>query len=84
MFYMPHGLTIDVHGNYWLTDVILHQVFKVRGNERPSTDNKKKYILEFISHMWISILFPQIFITIFANVSICFVHSSSLLMILQS
>lgn len=29
MFYMPHGLTIDVHGNYWMTDVILHQVFKV-------------------------------------------------------
>lgn len=29
MFYMPHGLTIDVHGNYWITDVAMHQAFKV-------------------------------------------------------
>ena len=29
MFYMPHGMTIDVHGNYWITDVAMHQVFKV-------------------------------------------------------
>lgn len=28
IFYMPHGLTIDTYGNYWLTDVALHQVFK--------------------------------------------------------
>ena len=28
MFYMPHGLTIDQSGSYWLTDVALHQVFK--------------------------------------------------------
>ncbi|KOC68396.1 Peptidyl-alpha-hydroxyglycine alpha-amidating lyase 1 [Habropoda laboriosa] len=28
MFYLPHGLTIDLHGNYWVTDVALHQVFK--------------------------------------------------------
>lgn len=28
LFYMPHGLTIDRDGNYWLTDVALHQVFK--------------------------------------------------------
>lgn len=28
MFYMPHGLTIDMHGNYWITDVALHQVLK--------------------------------------------------------
>lgn len=27
-FYLPHGLTIDTHGNYWITDVALHQVFK--------------------------------------------------------
>ncbi|KAF3423168.1 hypothetical protein E2986_05440 [Frieseomelitta varia] len=27
-FYLPHGLTIDMHGNYWITDVALHQVFK--------------------------------------------------------
>lgn len=25
---MPHGLTVDVDGNVWLTDVALHQVFK--------------------------------------------------------
>ncbi|XP_076658019.1 peptidyl-alpha-hydroxyglycine alpha-amidating lyase 1 [Halictus rubicundus] len=28
MFYLPHGLTIDSYGNYWVTDVALHQVFK--------------------------------------------------------
>lgn len=28
MFYMPHGLTIDQSGNYWITDVAMHQVFK--------------------------------------------------------
>ncbi|KAG7201103.1 hypothetical protein KM043_003899 [Ampulex compressa] len=28
MFYLPHGLTIDHLGNYWITDVALHQVFK--------------------------------------------------------
>lgn len=29
MFYMPHGMTIDGHGNYWITDVAMHQAFKV-------------------------------------------------------
>lgn len=29
MFWLPHGLTIDRHDNLWLTDVALHQVFKV-------------------------------------------------------
>lgn len=29
MFYLPHGLHIDARGNVWLTDVALHQVFKV-------------------------------------------------------
>lgn len=28
MFYLPHGLTIDQNGNYWITDVAMHQVFK--------------------------------------------------------
>ncbi|XP_076383432.1 peptidyl-alpha-hydroxyglycine alpha-amidating lyase 1 isoform X2 [Megalopta genalis] len=28
MFYLPHGLTIDSYGNYWITDVALHQIFK--------------------------------------------------------
>ncbi|XP_076245170.1 peptidyl-alpha-hydroxyglycine alpha-amidating lyase 1 isoform X2 [Calliopsis andreniformis] len=28
MFYLPHGLTIDSNGNYWITDVAMHQVFK--------------------------------------------------------
>ncbi|UJR26625.1 hypothetical protein I4U23_007943 [Adineta vaga] len=27
-FYMPHGLSIDHQGNFWLTDVAMHQVFK--------------------------------------------------------
>ena len=25
-FYIPHGLTIDSHGHFWVTDVALHQV----------------------------------------------------------
>lgn len=29
LFYMPHGLTIDRHDNLWVTDVALHQAFKV-------------------------------------------------------
>ncbi|XP_014468096.1 PREDICTED: peptidyl-alpha-hydroxyglycine alpha-amidating lyase 1 [Dinoponera quadriceps] len=28
MFYLPHGLTVDHSGNYWITDVGMHQVFK--------------------------------------------------------
>uniref|UniRef100_A0A0C9Q0D0 peptidylamidoglycolate lyase n=1 Tax=Fopius arisanus TaxID=64838 RepID=A0A0C9Q0D0_9HYME len=27
-FYLPHGLTIDWEGNYWLTDVAMHMVMK--------------------------------------------------------
>ena len=27
-FYMPHGLTIDHEGSFWVTDTALHQVFK--------------------------------------------------------
>lgn len=26
MFYMPHGLTIDHEGNFWVTDIAMHQV----------------------------------------------------------
>ncbi|XP_017668091.1 PREDICTED: peptidyl-glycine alpha-amidating monooxygenase isoform X13 [Lepidothrix coronata] len=29
LFYLPHGLSIDKNGNYWVTDVALHQVFKL-------------------------------------------------------
>uniref|UniRef100_A0A0B8RU52 Peptidyl-glycine alpha-amidating monooxygenase n=1 Tax=Philothamnus irregularis TaxID=1899461 RepID=A0A0B8RU52_9SAUR len=32
MFYLPHGLSIDNNGNYWVTDVALHQVFKLPSN----------------------------------------------------
>jgi peptidylamidoglycolate lyase len=28
LFLMPHGLTIDEQGNVWVTDVLLHQIFK--------------------------------------------------------
>jgi NHL repeat len=32
LFYMPHGITICIHtGDVWLTDVAMHQVFKVSG-----------------------------------------------------
>ncbi|XP_037805977.1 peptidyl-alpha-hydroxyglycine alpha-amidating lyase 2 [Lucilia sericata] len=33
LFYMPHGMTIDVHGNYWITDVAMHQAFKFKPHE---------------------------------------------------
>ncbi|XP_051175061.1 peptidyl-alpha-hydroxyglycine alpha-amidating lyase 1-like isoform X2 [Leptopilina boulardi] len=33
IFYMPHGLTIDHLGNYWITDVAMHQVFKFDAND---------------------------------------------------
>ncbi|XP_051764680.1 peptidylglycine alpha-amidating monooxygenase isoform X4 [Ctenopharyngodon idella] len=29
MFYLPHGITTDKDDNYWVTDVALHQVFKL-------------------------------------------------------
>lgn len=32
MFYLPHGMTIDHHGNTWVTDVAMHQVFKFKPN----------------------------------------------------
>ncbi|XP_015279576.1 PREDICTED: peptidyl-glycine alpha-amidating monooxygenase isoform X1 [Gekko japonicus] len=37
MFYLPHGLSIDKNSNYWVTDVALHQVFKLasHGVESP-------------------------------------------------
>jgi len=35
-YYMPHGLTIDSFDNVWLTDVALHQIFKIApGKEEP-------------------------------------------------
>ncbi|XP_046717822.1 peptidyl-glycine alpha-amidating monooxygenase isoform X2 [Silurus meridionalis] len=39
MFYMPHGITTDKDNNYWVTDVALHQVFKL------SSDGKEKPLL---------------------------------------
>ncbi|XP_040842047.1 peptidyl-glycine alpha-amidating monooxygenase isoform X18 [Ochotona curzoniae] len=34
LFYLPHGLSVDRDGNYWVTDVALHQVFKLDPNGR--------------------------------------------------
>ncbi|XP_053406046.1 peptidyl-glycine alpha-amidating monooxygenase-like isoform X2 [Mercenaria mercenaria] len=35
-FYLPHGLSLDSEENIWLTDVALHQVFRIpRGEETP-------------------------------------------------
>ncbi|XP_074063374.1 peptidyl-glycine alpha-amidating monooxygenase isoform X4 [Macrotis lagotis] len=36
LFYLPHGLSIDKDGNYWVTDVALHQVFKLDPNGKGS------------------------------------------------
>ncbi|XP_057176846.1 peptidylglycine alpha-amidating monooxygenase isoform X2 [Triplophysa rosa] len=38
-FYMPHGITTDKDDNYWVTDVALHQVFKL------SSDGKDQQLL---------------------------------------
>ncbi|XP_066470900.1 peptidyl-glycine alpha-amidating monooxygenase isoform X4 [Tiliqua scincoides] len=37
LFYLPHGLSTDKNGDYWVTDVALHQVFKLapHGVESP-------------------------------------------------
>ncbi|KAL7376598.1 hypothetical protein ABVT39_011546 [Epinephelus coioides] len=35
-FYLPHGITTDKRNNYWVTDVALHQVFKVSSDGRDS------------------------------------------------
>ncbi|CAF4777868.1 unnamed protein product [Rotaria sp. Silwood1] len=32
-FYMPNGLTIDHEGNFWLTDIAMHQVFMFKPND---------------------------------------------------
>ncbi|XP_039614846.1 peptidyl-glycine alpha-amidating monooxygenase isoform X6 [Polypterus senegalus] len=29
LFFMPHGISTDKNDNYWVTDVALHQVFKI-------------------------------------------------------
>ncbi|XP_054666700.1 peptidyl-glycine alpha-amidating monooxygenase isoform X7 [Grus americana] len=34
LFYLPHGLSIDKNGNYWATDVALHQVFKLGADDK--------------------------------------------------
>lgn len=44
MFYMPHGLTIDSQGNYWLTDIGAHQIFKMDKNFKPLMSLGKKLI----------------------------------------
>lgn len=33
MFYMPHGLTIDHDGNFWMTDIGTHQVYMFKPND---------------------------------------------------
>ena len=43
---MPHGITIDNHGNIWVTDVGLHQVLKFPpgfGNGTPLLTLGTKY-----------------------------------------
>ncbi|XP_059690321.1 peptidyl-glycine alpha-amidating monooxygenase isoform X5 [Gavia stellata] len=39
LFYLPHGLSIDKNGDYWVTDVALHQVFKL------GADNKEPLLI---------------------------------------
>ncbi|KAG9487973.1 hypothetical protein GDO78_007656 [Eleutherodactylus coqui] len=35
LFYLPHGLTVDRDGNFWVTDVALHQIFKLGPHGAP-------------------------------------------------
>ncbi|KZC04171.1 Peptidyl-alpha-hydroxyglycine alpha-amidating lyase 1 [Dufourea novaeangliae] len=42
MFYLPHGLTIDSYGNYWITDVALHQVLKFDAKDIEKMKNMEK------------------------------------------
>jgi peptidylamidoglycolate lyase len=41
LLYMPHGIALDAADNVWLTDVALHQVFKVR---TPRFNGSRKFI----------------------------------------
>jgi hypothetical protein len=45
MFFLPHGLTIDSLGNYWITDVAMHQVFKfdVKDLEQHKQQMRRRY-----------------------------------------
>ncbi|ODN03814.1 Peptidyl-glycine alpha-amidating monooxygenase B [Orchesella cincta] len=44
LFYMPHDITVDNKGNFWLTDVALHQVFKFSpGSFKPSMILGKRF-----------------------------------------
>nr|AAD42258.1 alpha-amidating enzyme precursor 1 [Lymnaea stagnalis] len=36
-YFMPHGIEVDNQGNLWLTDVALHQVFKIPAGETKPT-----------------------------------------------
>ncbi|XP_025077135.1 peptidyl-glycine alpha-amidating monooxygenase-like isoform X2 [Pomacea canaliculata] len=45
MFYMPHGMTVDNNGNIWLTDVALHQVFRIpAGGTKPDLELGERFI----------------------------------------
>ncbi|KAJ1361780.1 hypothetical protein KIN20_021117 [Parelaphostrongylus tenuis] len=44
MFYMPHGLTIDHKGNYWVTDVGSHQVHKLDSSFSPTLTLGEKLV----------------------------------------
>ncbi|KAK3593802.1 hypothetical protein CHS0354_014344 [Potamilus streckersoni] len=44
-FYMPHGISLDREGNIWLTDVALHQVFRIPvGKEEPDLVLGEKFV----------------------------------------
>ncbi|WAR00149.1 AMDB-like protein [Mya arenaria] len=38
LFYLPHGLTVDSRGNIWVTDVALHQVFRIPAGQEPGKE----------------------------------------------
>ncbi|KAI6178085.1 Peptidylamidoglycolate lyase [Aphelenchoides besseyi] len=44
MFYMPHGLSVDPEGNYWVTDVARHQVIKLNRDFKPILELGEKMV----------------------------------------
>ncbi|XP_034940410.1 peptidyl-alpha-hydroxyglycine alpha-amidating lyase 2-like isoform X2 [Chelonus insularis] len=63
MFYLPHGLTIDFEGNYWITDVAMHQVFKFNAQDIEKNKDKLKKLQnspqEDFSEISMTVLFSQ-------------------------
>ena len=52
---MPHGLTIDAHGNSWVTDVGSHQVHKLDKDFKVSREGEGGLFPEEITQKLFSV-----------------------------